>query len=154
MMRALAASGVSPRKASAIEVVRALSGARRALERAAAGEGRGRADDALRRRAAASQKRISNRARATDMTVETLRAIAQPLGAYGDVVMSLEGLGDALLHPDIMRLVAAAKDAGILGMHVATDGRAARRRLVRAPGRRARRRAERRPSARTPTRRT
>jgi hypothetical protein len=56
------------------------------------------------------------------MPVETFCAIAGTLGTYGDAVLSLEGLGDALLHGDILRLAETAKGAGILGVHVGTSG--------------------------------
>jgi spiro-SPASM protein len=121
LMRALAARGVSPRKSSAVDVVRALSGAPDLW----AGRLPAKIDVEPTTRFAAAPFHLKAYLQSrpiVDMPVETLHAILQAPGAYGDVVVSLEGLGDALLHPDIMRLAAAARDAGVLGVHVATSG--------------------------------
>ena len=57
----------------------------------------------------------------SDMAVETAMKIVGQLGEDQDTVLTLGGLGDALLHPHWSEIVAAAHDAGVLGIMVETD---------------------------------
>jgi hypothetical protein len=49
------------------------------------------------------------------------RRIVEQLGDAGDITLTLGGLGDALLHPDWLPVVEAARAAGVLGIAVETD---------------------------------
>jgi hypothetical protein len=57
-----------------------------------------------------------------DMPLERFAKIVESIRPAQDVVLSLEGLGDALLNGEIAAMVAAAKEAGLLGVHIATSG--------------------------------
>jgi len=122
MMRRLAAAGVSPRSAKSADVIQALTRDRSLAVGAVPAkleiEPTTRIDAApfyLRGFAASRPPR--------DMSVETFAKIAGALGGHRDVVLSFEGLGEPLLHPELARLVNAAKNAGFLGVHVGTYGR-------------------------------
>lgn len=121
MLRALAAAGVSPRSARSIEVVRALASNRSLV-----------AGDAPRKLEIEPTTRfdvapfylreaLSARPRA-QMGVEAFEKIMASLAPHRDMVVSLEGLGDAMAHPDLPALVAAAKRRA-LGVHAGTAGR-------------------------------
>lgn len=56
-----------------------------------------------------------------DMSVDLAIRIVRQLGEIGGVALTLGGLGDALLHPNWRDIVAAARDAGVLGIAVQTD---------------------------------
>ena len=56
-----------------------------------------------------------------DMAIDAALKIVGQLGADQDTVLTLGGLGDALLHPRWEKVVAAAQRAGVLGMAVETD---------------------------------
>ena len=60
--------------------------------------------------------------RATEMPIETFTEIVASIGPHRDLLLTLEGLGDPLLHPRAPQLVAAAREAGFLGVHLATFG--------------------------------
>ena len=136
--RRFPAIGVLARSRAGRSPAHASSGA------AAAGEGRDRADDARRRGARVSQSLTSSRGRERHGRSGASARIVEPLGAYGDVVMSLEGLGEPLLHPALPPMVRRPRTAASRRPrrhHGATLDEA----YVRAPGRVAPRRAERRP---------
>ncbi|MEM7756064.1 MAG: 6-hydroxymethylpterin diphosphokinase MptE-like protein [Planctomycetota bacterium] len=50
-----------------------------------------------------------------------LRTIEQLAGARPDAALTLHGLGDPLMHPACLEIVAAAKSAGVRGVHLRTD---------------------------------
>ncbi|MCC7204807.1 MAG: SPASM domain-containing protein [Phycisphaeraceae bacterium] len=56
-----------------------------------------------------------------DMTADAAMAVVRQLGADQDTVLTLGGLGDALLHPDWAGVVESAKRAGVLGVAIETD---------------------------------
>lgn len=56
-----------------------------------------------------------------DMDVDLAKRIVAQLGETGDIVLTLGGLGDALLHPHWQEIVTAAHDAGVLGICIETD---------------------------------
>lgn len=56
-----------------------------------------------------------------DMDTDRAVQIVNQLGAAGDTVLTLGGLGDALLHPHWDRVVLAARHAGVLAICVETD---------------------------------
>lgn len=121
MLRALAALGASPRGASALEAVAAMS----AHSELWAGptpskievEPTSRVDTApfyLTRYLLGRGRR--------DMDMETFAKIAASIAPYRDCLLTLEGLGEPLLYADLAGMVAAAKEAGFLGVHVGTGG--------------------------------
>ena len=57
----------------------------------------------------------------SDMDSERAMALVRELGASGEVLLTLGGLGDALLHPQWQGIVRAAKDAGVFAVQVQTD---------------------------------
>ena len=56
-----------------------------------------------------------------DMPLDLALRIAGQLGADGDTVLTLGGLGDALRYEHLQQVVAAARDAGVLGICIETD---------------------------------
>jgi spiro-SPASM protein len=56
-----------------------------------------------------------------DMTVAEAARMFDELGLCDDVRLTLCGVGDPLLAPDALSIIAAAKDAGIAAVHVDTD---------------------------------
>jgi hypothetical protein len=56
-----------------------------------------------------------------DMPIDAAERIVRQLGDMGDTVLTLGGLGDALLHPQWGRVVEAARDAGVWSVCVQTD---------------------------------
>lgn len=56
-----------------------------------------------------------------DMPLDTALQIIQQLGQDQDTVLTLGGLGDALLHSDWDKVVQAAHEAGVLGVAIETD---------------------------------
>lgn len=56
-----------------------------------------------------------------DMPLDMARQIVSQMGTDRDTVLTLGGLGDALLHEHWDEVVAAAHDAGVLGIAVETD---------------------------------
>jgi len=57
------------------------------------------------------------------MDVQAFTAALPELGAAGDVNLTLGGLGDPLAHPGVFEFIAAARGAGVCGLHLATSGR-------------------------------
>ena len=122
MMRALVHLGVSPRSAKSFEVVRALE----AHPEIAAGALPSKIEIEPTSRSDAAPFYLGNFAetrRPVDMPVEAFRHIVNSVRPHRDVVLSLEGLGEPLLHERIWEIVAAAKEAGLLGVHLGTYGR-------------------------------
>jgi hypothetical protein len=122
MMRALARLGATPRKATALDVVETLSAhpeiAVGAVPAKIEIEPTSRTDHApfYLREYLASQPQI-------DLAPETFAKVVEALGPHRDVLLTLEGLGEPLLHPDLAPLIATAKAAGIMGVHLGTGGR-------------------------------
>ena len=56
-----------------------------------------------------------------DMPLGVALEIAGQLGADGDTVLTLGGLGDALQYEHLYKVVAAARDAGVMGICIETD---------------------------------
>lgn len=122
MMRALVALGVSPQSANSLDVIRAL--ASHPLITAGPAPHRIEIEPTSRVDAAPFYLREYVLARRkADMPVEQFRLIAASIAPHRDVVLSLEGLGEALMHPQLGEIVAAARDAGFLGIHAATYAR-------------------------------
>jgi hypothetical protein len=63
-------------------------------------------------------------ARDGDLPAGIAARLLTGLGTAGDVALTLDGAGDPLLHPDIERIVAAARSAGIRHVHLRTELRA------------------------------
>ncbi len=57
-----------------------------------------------------------------DMDQEVFEKIVQSTAPYRDCLLSLEGLGEPLLHGGIEKMVTAAVRAGVLGVHISTSG--------------------------------
>ncbi len=55
------------------------------------------------------------------ISLDSARRLLEQAGRLGDVVLTLGGIGDPLLHPQWLEFVAAAADAGIAGIHLHTD---------------------------------
>jgi hypothetical protein len=55
------------------------------------------------------------------LTLELADRIFAELGAYDDTRITFAGVGDPLLHPEFLDIVAAARSAGIDAIHVETD---------------------------------
>jgi spiro-SPASM protein len=56
-----------------------------------------------------------------DLSVEHAAQLFEQLAGAPDVAVTLGGLGDALVHPDWLKVVEAAREAGIWGIAVETD---------------------------------
>ena len=56
-----------------------------------------------------------------DLAAERAAALFAELAAWDDVRLTLGGVGDALLHPDVIDIIAAAAAAGVHSVHVETD---------------------------------
>jgi len=56
-----------------------------------------------------------------DMPLDMALGIVRQLGADGDTVLTLGGLGDALQYEHLAQVVIAASDAGVLGICIETD---------------------------------
>lgn len=56
-----------------------------------------------------------------DLSVELAKKLFAEIGAVDDVRLTLAGVGDPLLHPHVLTIIAAAKAAGIAAIHVETD---------------------------------
>ncbi|MBI4612199.1 MAG: radical SAM protein [Planctomycetes bacterium] len=69
-----------------------------------------------------SPQRPRPRAGLRDMPFELFERAVTELACYDDVVITLGGHGEPLLHPDLLRMVRRAKEAGIWGVHVETNG--------------------------------
>lgn len=70
------------------------------------------------------------------MPTDAAIRLVEQMGAEQDIALTLGGLGDALLHPDVFRIIDAARNAGVLGIHVETDllvDRPILEQLLRAP---------------------
>jgi len=63
-----------------------------------------------------------HRAQEWDMDLGLYSKIVRELGEYDDVRLTLSGLGEPLLHPELPTMVKAAREAGVLGVHVETNG--------------------------------
>jgi hypothetical protein len=55
------------------------------------------------------------------LTLSQARGIFQQLASLDDIRLTLAGVGDPLLHPEVFDIIAAAHDAGIDSIHVETD---------------------------------
>jgi len=55
------------------------------------------------------------------MSIATAKIIFEQLAAMDDMRITLGGVGDPLLHPEIFRLIEMAKTAGIAAIHLETD---------------------------------
>lgn len=122
MMRGLAERGASPRKASALEVVRTLSESPELWPGPVPSkieiEPTTRADAVPSYLAPVVKTRGP-----ADMSEADFARILSSIAPHRDVVLSLGGLGEPLLHEKIARLVSDASEAGALGVHLATYGR-------------------------------
>lgn len=49
------------------------------------------------------------------------RLLAELAAARPDAALTLAGAGDPLLHPDLLKIIAAAKRSGVAGVHLRTD---------------------------------
>ena len=58
-----------------------------------------------------------------DLPLQDFRRMLDSLAPHRDVLLTLGGLGEPMLHARLPEMVAAAKEAGVLGVHVATCGR-------------------------------
>jgi len=56
------------------------------------------------------------------MEMGLFKKVIDELAACDDVLLTIGGYGEPFLHPDIMEMVCYAKERGILGIHVATNG--------------------------------
>ena len=55
------------------------------------------------------------------MSLETFRGVMASLPEPSDVALTLGGLGDAMLHPELPAMVAIARDVGVLAIAIETD---------------------------------
>lgn len=58
----------------------------------------------------------------TDMSVGHFEKVIDQLVGYDDVCLTLGGFGEPTLHPEIFTMLKIARDKGIFGLHVATNG--------------------------------
>jgi len=71
------------------------------------------------------------------MTLEQFRLIVNGCRPFDDICLTIGLYGESLGHADLIAMIAAAKEAGILGINIETDGRALQgeltRELIEAP---------------------
>jgi len=123
MLRALGSLGSSPRGASADEAVATLC----SHGEIQAGPVPAKIEIEPTSRCAAAPFYLADYAHgreACDMDPADFQKIAGSVAPYRDCLLTLEGLGDPLLHGSLAEMVSAAKEAGFLGVHVATNGTA------------------------------
>lgn len=121
MLRALAALGASPRSASCLEAVAVLS----AHSELWAGPVPSKIEIEPTSRVDAAPFYLADYILGRDgcdMDIQTFSKIAGSIAPYRDCLLTFEGLGEPLLHAGLAGLVAAAKEAGFLGVHVGTGG--------------------------------
>jgi len=58
------------------------------------------------------------------MTPERAERLFSMMGAHDDICLTIDGVGDPLEHPDCAAIVAAARNAGIISVHLRTSLRA------------------------------
>ncbi len=56
------------------------------------------------------------------MPMDLWHKIVTELGSYDDIVITLGGCGEPLKHPELPEMIMAAKEAGIYGINIETDG--------------------------------
>jgi len=56
------------------------------------------------------------------MTLAQFRKIVSQLGQYDDICLTIGGFGEPLAHPELLGMIKAAKDAGVFGINIETDG--------------------------------
>ncbi len=57
------------------------------------------------------------------MTLEQFAKIVNDCREYDDICLTLGGFGEPLAHPQLLAIIEAAKQAGIFGINIETDGR-------------------------------
>ena len=57
------------------------------------------------------------------MSLEQFQKIMEYLSIYDDICLTIGGFGEPLDHPDLIKMLADAKSAGIFGINIETDGR-------------------------------
>lgn len=56
------------------------------------------------------------------MAIDTFKKIVSDCSAFDDICLTLGGVGEPLLHPDLAKMITLAKTRGILGINIETDG--------------------------------
>lgn len=64
------------------------------------------------------------------MSLEQFAKIVNDCREYDDICLTLGGFGEPLAHPHLLAMIEAAKQAGILGINIETDGRLLRGELA------------------------
>lgn len=57
------------------------------------------------------------------MSLALFEKIVSECAAYDDICLTIGGFGEPLAHGEVVKMIAAAKEAGIFGINVETDGR-------------------------------
>jgi spiro-SPASM protein len=57
------------------------------------------------------------------MKLAEFEKIVSDCRGYDDICLTIGGFGEPLSHPDLMDMIAAAKQAGVFGINIETDGR-------------------------------
>jgi len=58
-----------------------------------------------------------------EMPLSQFEKIVADLQEYDDICLTIGGIGEPLAHGDLMKMIEAAKAAGIMGINIETDGR-------------------------------
>jgi spiro-SPASM protein len=69
-----------------------------------------------------SVERIAYSVEHRGMILDTFEKIVSDCASYDDICITFGGFGEPLVHPDLIRMIEAAKQAGVLGINIETDG--------------------------------
>ncbi len=81
---------------------------------------------------AISVERIADREDRRGMPLDTFEKIVSDCASFDDICITIGGIGEALVHPDLIRMIETANESGIFGIHIETDGLALKGELAAA----------------------